>query len=183
MRIGLRQENRGGRHFHDFSSFQWVIHFTVTYIPGENMLHVVCIIDTEEMDMYTNIVLNHSTKTMHIAACTCFGSKMLFSYVCDRIKHLMVRGFLGDLWKVEIDQTVSQGVCESDICIMDENIAKMPFAYDVRKHVVIGHFEFAQEEEVARILAAFRGWKVRMEYRFNPNTLLGRNCSKRSMVE
>lgn len=53
----------------------------------------------------------------------------------------------------------------------------------VRWYDVLGCFDTSRAEAAVKIQAAFRGWRVRLRYRFSPHNRLGRFVIERMMAE
>ena len=169
--------------------------YTFALIPGRKLLYVHLLFEYNEMEAVLAYHLDESTKTMFIDACTAnsdtfdetivnlpsgIGGADLFERVFTSFftsLTSLVDSFFGVDWKCELTDDCATRVAQN---VFDEiaNLTKHTLMNIGRMNYTIGVYDNTTEEAASsRIAAAFRGWKDRMKYRFDPHTTLGRHLA------
>lgn len=91
--------------------------------------------------------------------------------ICDTIATKL----FGDGWKISLLPEADKYVPDEDVQAMEEMLThSMMNQYEYKCKYAYAFYDYRKLEAAIKIQAAYRGWRVRMRYRYNPHTCLGR---------
>lgn len=191
----ITQKQRGIVSGFVYSTHNHTDELYVHFCPEIRLFYIQCYMDYWNVVAYCRVEIDENAKTVRIVQCSCestnfdddivpapsgVGSLALFKECIDHMQPGfftdIMANFFGDGWQVLLDdpETNTTTVDMDEVPIVQEWINKLPS--EMTSPYIIGHFEHDPKYTAAsKIAAAFRGWKVRMKYRFDPNTTLGKH--------
>lgn len=163
------------------------------YLPSKNFIEIECSSFTFHIRAELGISVNNVDKHIHIKSvnCTChntwpisdgfcFGGDELFreaiEYCNIRDIHIldqMALEFFGVGWEFASPSNCISYLKDADIIYLKQWVSKLGGFRNLWDKT-IAYFDLEQDAAATKIQAAFRGWKVRMKYRYNPYNRLGK---------
>jgi hypothetical protein len=164
---------------------------TIMLLPHHARVHVI--LDFEYYNMEATIKYKLDGMRIILISAHCEWSRneykyvggldMFSEYVEDHMKKefifdAIVTHFFLDGWSVEMQQDNDSTYTSNQEALIERFTDQLDWRYRFKvKFKVIGYYDTTLENACAsRIQAAYRGWRVRLAYRFNPMTSLGRFC-------
>lgn len=92
------------------------------------------------------------------------------SHANDGICYTVAQKLFGSLWYMTRFPAADKHVPSRKIKLVDNWMSKM----DRHETAHYAYYDLSREEAAIKIQAAFRGWRMRMLYRYNPHNALGR---------
>lgn len=176
----------------------------IIFVPGLSLLYSYIDTDPYTAFITTRVVINEQEKNVNIIEVTCDcrdgmymdeeeyealgrgASDMLslcMRYLSGaRLYEKITKHMFGSGWTLTVTENAPY-VSKEFEDIGDKESVKMHCSTGPWNKT-IGTFDMTKEESSAiKIQAAFRGWRARMKYRYNPYTTLGRYCALKLYAE
>ncbi len=164
----------------------------LTYLPYESLVHVALSSLDDPIDAILRLKVDYVEKTIRVVEALCDnrsgGGLQIFVKAIDIFTEKVIFGnivkeMFGDDWCIIVDK--GNGLFDATMFDRVRYFRRLLSVHNTGPwNKTIGIYDVGLEVNAAtRIQSAFRGWRARIEFRFDPNTTLGKYCVEKMFQE